>query len=209
MAVRPIRTLPDPVLRAKAVRFKDIPSSMGRLIEDMVDSMRAAHGVGLAANQIGLRQKVTVIEIPDEEVRVFVNPEIVRRDGEREVEEGCLSIPGYRGQIKRSEKVTVKAMDIRGKPFRLKAEGLLAQALEHETDHLNGILYVDHLESKDHLYKIDEDGEEEEADGSQDDADAAESDDAEAPRRRLAALPRDVVTGGRNPPSLPPQSGEG
>ncbi len=180
MAVRPIRTLPDPVLRAKAVRFKDIPSSMGRLIEDMVDSMRAAHGVGLAANQIGLRQKVTVIEIPDEEVRVFVNPEIVRRDGEREVEEGCLSIPGYRGQIKRSEKVTVKAMDIRGKPFRLKAEGLLAQALEHETDHLNGILYVDHLESKDNLYKIDEDGEEEEADGSQDDADAAESDDAEA-----------------------------
>ena len=98
MAVRPIRTLPDPVLRAKAVRLKDIPSSMGRLIEDMVDSMRAAQGVGLAANQIGLRQKVTVIEIPDEEVRVFVNPEIVRREGEREVEEGCLSIPGYRGQ---------------------------------------------------------------------------------------------------------------
>ena len=180
MAVRPIRTLPDPVLRAKAVRLKDIPSSMGRLIEDMVDSMRAAQGVGLAANQIGLRQKVTVIEIPDEEVRVFVNPEIVRREGEREVEEGCLSIPGYRGQIKRSAKVTVKAMDIRGKPFRLKAEGLLAQALEHETDHLNGILYVDHLESKDHLYKIDEHGDEEEADGAQDDVDAAESDDAEA-----------------------------
>ena len=82
--------------------------------------------------------------------------------------------------IKRSEKVTVKAMDIRGKPFRLKAEGLLAQALEHETDHLNGILYVDHLESKDHLYKIDEHGDEEEADGAQDDVDAAESDDAEA-----------------------------
>ncbi len=180
VAVRPIRTLPDPVLRAKAVRFKDIPSSMGRLIEDMVDSMRAAHGVGLAANQIGLRQKVAVIEIPDEEVRVFVNPEIVRREGEREVEEGCLSIPGYRGQIKRSEKVTVKAMDIRGKPFRLKAEGLLAQALEHETDHLNGILYVDHLENKDDLYKIDEHGDEEEAAGGQDDADAAESGDAQA-----------------------------
>ena len=174
MAVRPIRTLPDPVLRAKTVRIKDIPSSMGRLIEDMVDSMRAAHGVGLAANQIGMRQRVAVIEIPDEEVRILVNPEIVKREGEREVEEGCLSVPGYRGTITRSEKVTVKAIDLKGKPFRLKAEGLLAQALEHETDHLNGIVYIDHLESPDDLFKIDEQEEEdEEAEGDPEEHDAS------------------------------------
>jgi peptide deformylase len=161
LAVRPIRTLPDPVLRAKTVRIKDVPATMGRLIEDMVDSMRAAHGVGLAANQIGMRQRVAVIEIPDEEVRIFLNPEIVKREGEREVEEGCLSVPGYRGTLTRSEKVTVKAIDLKGKPFRLKAEGLLAQALEHETDHLSGIVYIDHLESPDDLYKIEEDEDEE------------------------------------------------
>jgi peptide deformylase len=95
-----------------------------------------------------------VIQIPEEEVIALINPEIVKRTGERLVEEGCLSVPGYRGEIKRSLSVTVKGRDRQGREARLKAEGLLAQALEHEIDHLNGVLYVDHLESRDKLYRI-------------------------------------------------------
>lgn len=163
LAVRSLRTLPDPVLRTKTVRIRDVNANLQRLIDDMIDTMRAAEGVGLAANQVGVLQRVAVIEIPGEEVQVFINPEIVRREGEREVEEGCLSIPGYRGILKRSERVTVRALDRNGKQFRLKATGLLAQAIEHETDHLNGVLYVDRLESKEHLYRL-EDQEAEEAD---------------------------------------------
>ena len=97
---------------------------------------------------------MAVIEIPEEEPIVLINPEIVRKSGERMVEEGCLSIPGYRGEIKRSVSVTVKGRDRQGKEVRLKATELLAQALEHEIDHLNGVLYIDHLESPDKLYRI-------------------------------------------------------
>ena len=150
-----IRILPDPVLRQKAKRVTKIDSSTQRLIDDMIDTMRAANGVGLAANQVGILQKIVVIEIPDEEeVRVLINPEVTRREGEREVDEGCLSIPGYRGELTRSAKVRVRALDRLGKTVRIKAEGLLAQALEHETDHINGILYIDHLQNSDHLWRL-------------------------------------------------------
>lgn len=150
-----IRILPDPVLRQKAKRVTKIDSSTQRLIDDMIDTMRAANGVGLAANQVGILQKIVVIEIPDEEeVRVLINPEVTRREGEREVDEGCLSIPGYRGGLTRSVKVRVRALDRLGKTVRIKAEGLLAQALEHETDHINGILYIDHLQNSDHLWRL-------------------------------------------------------
>ena len=98
---------------------------------------------------------MVVIEIPEEDqTRVLINPEIVRREGERVVEEGCLSIPGFRGELVRSVKVRVRALDRDGKPVRFKAGGLLAQALEHETDHINGFLYIDHLESPDKLWKL-------------------------------------------------------
>jgi len=155
LAVLNMRTLPDPVLRQKARRVTKIDDSLQQLIDDMIETMRDASGVGLAANQVGVLQRVVVIEIPEEEqMRVLINPEIIRREGERVVEEGCLSIPGYRGELTRSLKVRVRALDRNGKPVRFKAEGLLAQALEHETDHINGTLYIDHLESPDKLWKL-------------------------------------------------------
>ncbi len=155
MTVLNLRTLPDPVLRQKARRVTRIDDTLQKLIDDMIDTMRAASGVGLAANQVGVLQRVVVIEIPEEEeVRVLINPEITRREGERVVEEGCLSIPGYRGELTRSLKVRARALDRDGNTVRIRAEGLLAQALEHETDHINGTLYIDHLESSDKLWKL-------------------------------------------------------
>ena len=155
MTVLNLRTLPDPVLRQKARRVTKIDDALQKLIDDMIDTMRDASGVGLAANQVGVLQKIVVIEIPEEEeVRVLINPEITRREGERLVEEGCLSIPGYRGELTRSLKVRVRALDRDGNTVRIRADGLLAQALEHETDHINGTLYIDHLESSDKLWKL-------------------------------------------------------
>ena len=155
MSLLHLRTIPDPVLRQKARRVSKIDDALHKLIDDMLDTMRDADGVGLAANQVGVLQRVVVIEIPEEDqTRVLINPEIVRREGERVVEEGCLSIPGFRGELVRSVKVRVRALDRDGTPVRFKAEGLLAQALEHETDHINGVLYIDHLESPDKLWKL-------------------------------------------------------
>ena len=149
-----MRIVPDPVLRQKAKRVSSIGGSLQRLIDDMIETMHEANGVGLAANQVGVLQRVVVIQLPeDEEPRVFINPEITRREGEREVEEGCLSIPGYRGMVRRSVKVRAKGLDRNGKQVRVSAEELLAQALEHEIDHLDGALYIDRLVSRDQLWK--------------------------------------------------------
>jgi peptide deformylase len=123
----------------------------------MIETMYQASGAGLAAPQVGVSLKIAVIGMPEEEVIVLVNPEVVKKTGERVVVEGCLSVPGYRGEIKRAEKVTVKALDRNGKAFRIKADDLLAEVLEHEIDHLNGILYIDLLESTDKLEKIEMD----------------------------------------------------
>ncbi|MBI2850994.1 MAG: peptide deformylase, partial [Chloroflexi bacterium] len=119
-----------------------------------IETMHAAPGVGLAAPQVGIPLRVIVIGVPDEEEIALINPEIVRRRGERVVDEGCLSLPGYIGEVKRSESVTVKGRDPSGKEVRIKADDLLAQALEHEIDHINGVLYIDHLESMDSLRKV-------------------------------------------------------
>ena len=155
MAVLPIRTLPDPILRQKAKRVRAIDRSVKKLIADMLETLHADPGrVGLAANQVGVSLRVTVIRIPDEEDIILINPEIVRRKGRRLVSEGCLSIPGYIGELYRAETVTAKGLGPDGKEIRIKAEGLLAQALEHETDHLNGMLYIDRMESLDTLRKI-------------------------------------------------------
>ena len=153
MSVLRMRIVPDPTLRQKAKRVGIIGPSTQRLIDDMIDTLDDAHGVGLAANQVGVLQRVIVIQLPDEEPRVFINPEITRREGEREVEEGCLSIPGYKGLVKRSVSVRAKGLDRRGKLVRLNADELLAQALEHEIDHLDGTLYIDHLVARDKLWK--------------------------------------------------------
>jgi len=159
MATLPIRTIPDPVLKQKAKRVRTIDGSIKKLISDMIETMHSEPGrVGLAAPQIGVPLRVIVIGIPEEEDIAIINPEIVRSRGERSIDEGCLSVPGYFGQIKRAESVTVKGRDQDGKEIRIKAEGLLAQALEHEIDHLNGVLYLDHLESLEQLRKVEPEG---------------------------------------------------
>ena len=145
MAVLPLKYLPDPILRKKARPVAKIDNSVARLIKDMLDTMREAGGVGLAANQVGKLLRIAVIEIPEESPLVLVNPEVTRRVGRREIDEGCLSVPGYSGLVNRSIKTKVKALDAEGVPFRISAEGLLSQALEHEIDHLDGVLFIDHL----------------------------------------------------------------
>jgi peptide deformylase len=159
MAVLPMVAYPEAVLRQKAKRVTNIDGSITRLIDDMVETMHEVGGVGLAAPQVGVPLRVAVIELPDEETIVLVNPKIVKRSGERQVEEGCLSVPGYRGEIRRSDKVIAKGLDRHGREVRIKGEGLLAQALEHEIDHLDGTLYIDHLESIDQLYPLEPDTE--------------------------------------------------
>lgn len=154
MAVLSIRLVPDPLLRQKAKRVRNMDGSIERLIDDMLETMPAVSGAGLAAPQVGVSLRVAVIGMPDEEPIVLINPEVVKRSGERLVVEGCLSIPGYRGEIKRSASITVKGHNREWKEIRLKATELLAQALEHEIDHLNGVLYIDHLESPDKLYQV-------------------------------------------------------
>lgn len=148
MTVRPITTLPtdEAVLRAVARKVKRIDQSTCRLVEDMVESMYAASGVGLAAPQIGVSLKVIVIGIPGADPFVMINPEIVKRSGARLLSEGCLSVPGYTGEVIRSTRVTAKGLSLDGKAIRIRAEDdLLAQALEHEINHVNGIVYIDQL----------------------------------------------------------------
>ncbi len=154
MAIIPIRLFREPILRQKSKRVRTIDGSIQKLIGDMVETMHYVQGVGLAAPQVGVPLRVIVIGIPGEEDVVLINPEVVRRTGERLVNEGCLSIPGYVGQIKRAESIRVKGRDQNGKEIRIKADELLAQCLEHEIDHLNGVLYIDYLESMDKLRKI-------------------------------------------------------
>ena len=155
MTVLAICALPDPVLKQKAKRIRTIDSSIKKLIADMLETLHAAPGrAGLAAPQIGVSLRVAVINISGEDDIVIINPEIVKGSGERLVTEGCLSVPGYFGEIKRAESVTVKALNQDGKKIRIKAEGLLAQALEHEIDHINGKLYIDRLEGADKLRKV-------------------------------------------------------
>jgi len=150
-----MRFLPDPILRTQAKKISKIPSTLPKFTDDMVETMIHEHGVGLAANQVGSLQKVCVIQLPEwEEAMVLINPEITEAEGEVELEEGCLSLPGYRGITLRSEKVKVKALGLDGKAVRIQTEGLFSQALQHEIDHLNGILYIDRLVSKDEFYKI-------------------------------------------------------
>ncbi len=163
MSVLTMRILPDPILRRQARKVGKVPANMKKFTDDMIETMHAELGVGLAANQIGSLQKVAVIQLPDwEEALVLINPEIVKQEGEREVVEGCLSSPGYRGLVKRSVSVRARSIGLDGKVIRIKADGLLAQALEHETGHLQGSLYIDHLVTPDDLWKIPQGGEEEE-----------------------------------------------
>ena len=155
MTILQIRSVPDSVLKQKAKKVHTIDRSTRKLIRDMLETMHAEPGrVGLAAPQVGVPLRVIVIGMPEEEDVILINPKIVRRRGERVIDEGCLSVPGYFGQITRAESVTVKGRDQNSKEVRIKAEGLLAQVLEHEIDHLNGTLYIDHPEVRETLRKI-------------------------------------------------------
>jgi peptide deformylase len=155
MAVLKIRTNPDPALRKKARKVTGIDDSVNKLIDNMIETMQESSGVGLAANQVGVPLRIVVIQIPDEEVLVLINPEIVETAGERTVIEGCLSVPGYQAEICRAETVRVRAKGRHGRLIRRKASDLLAQAIQHEVDHLNGVLYIDYLKDMSQLVKLD------------------------------------------------------
>jgi peptide deformylase len=150
--LRPILVVGNPVLRQKAKRVTQFDKNLQRLIDDMIETMRAAPGVGLAGPQVGIPLRLAVIEV-DDVVTVIINPEIVKSSGDVELDEGCLSVPGFWGKLHRSEKVTVKAKNRDGRDFRVNAEGLLAQALQHEIDHLDGKLYIDRMPSLDDLQR--------------------------------------------------------
>jgi len=148
--IRPILFYPDKRLRDPGKEVEEFDAELHRLIEDMAETMYAAPGVGLAAPQLGISKRLFIVDVAsdDEEpsdLRVFINPEIIATEGETVFNEGCLSFPGIREDIDRAERITVRALDPDGKPFELEAEGLLAIAIQHENDHLNGELMIDHL----------------------------------------------------------------
>ena len=165
MAVRSILTAENPLLRRKSKKVTRFGDGLRELVKEMFDSLHAVKGLGLAAPQIGILQRVFVVELPaetDDEGResapaasyVLINPEIIRRDGEEEMEEGCLSVPGYRGMVKRATRVTVRGQDPHGKTVRHRGEDALAQVFQHELDHLDGVLYLDRLESPDKIWQL-------------------------------------------------------
>ncbi|HYM81742.1 MAG TPA: peptide deformylase [Candidatus Limnocylindria bacterium] len=149
MVVRPVRLYGDPVLRRKAVEITELDDTVRTLVADMRETMLAYHGVGLAANQVGVLQRVLVVDVPIENDRrvqlALVNPKLEERSGSEDEEEGCLSIPGIFDEVRRSARVRVKASDEQGRPLDFIAEGYLARAIQHEVDHLDGVLFVDRL----------------------------------------------------------------
>jgi peptide deformylase len=154
MSLMEIVTIPDPVLRRKARKVTDFGPGLQKLVSDMVDTMRAAPGVGLAAPQVSVSQRVIVLEFGDEDnedvplkLYTVINPEIARTSPETVVgTEGCLSIPGFVGDVERAQSVVVKGQNRQGKPVRIKASGWLARVFQHEIDHLDGVLFTDRAE---------------------------------------------------------------
>jgi len=234
VAIRPILTQKNPRLRMKSIKVKRVDKSMQALIDDMIETMRSAEGVGLAAPQIGVLLRVIVCEYFDEDAdemlqTVLINPEFLSKEGEWMAEEGCLSIPGYVGTVPRAIKVSVKGKDRNGKDIRIKTDGQLAHILQHEMDHLDGILYIDYLDSLDELREVEPnrrrrrrrrgEGEEEaEADDAEAEVDGDEDDDEERDETRSAvnaagevdpadaAIESDPVAEGAQPA---PEPGEG
>ncbi|MFY9179407.1 MAG: peptide deformylase [Venatoribacter sp.] len=150
MAKLEILEYPDPRLRTKAVPVAQVDKRIKRIIEDMFETMYEAPGIGLAATQVNIHERIVVIDVSEDksEPLVFINPEITLLDGEPEtMQEGCLSVPGFYEDVTRIEHCLVKALDKDGNPFELECEGLLAVCVQHEIDHLEGILYVDHISS--------------------------------------------------------------
>ena len=147
MALLNILEYPDPRLRKVAVPVAAVTPDIQKLVADLAETMYAAPGVGLAATQVAVHKRVIVIDISEtrDDLRVFINPEIVAAEGEAECEEGCLSVPGYYDKVTRAARVRVRALNEHGTPFELQAEGLLAVCVQHEIEHLEGKVFVDHL----------------------------------------------------------------
>jgi peptide deformylase len=149
MALLNILHFPDPRLRTRAARVPQVDETIRRLVDDMFDTMYEAPGIGLAATQVNVHQRVIVIDVSEEknEPLVFINPEVISRDGVEKMDEGCLSVPGIYEVVERAERVHVRALNRDGQPFELEADGLLAVCIQHEMDHLEGKLFVDYLSS--------------------------------------------------------------
>lgn len=147
MAILDVLQFPDERLRTVAKPIDEVNSEIKQLVADMFETMREEKGIGLAATQVNKHVRLVVMDVSEEqnEPRVFINPEIVNKEGSTISEEGCLSVPGNYAKVDRAEKVTVKALDGEGKPYELEADGLLAICIQHELDHLNGKLFVDYL----------------------------------------------------------------
>lgn len=147
MAILSILEFPDERLRKKALPVPEVDASIVRLVDDMFETMYAAPGIGLAATQVNIHKRVLVLDVSEEKNTplCFINPEIIQKNGKCETEEGCLSVPGIFEKVSRSEKIVVRALNREGEAFEMEAEGLLAVCIQHEIDHLNGKLFVDHL----------------------------------------------------------------
>ena len=156
MAVRPILNFDQAVLREKAKRVGRVDTSIQRLIDDLAETMLAAPGAGLAAPQIGVPLRVCVVKGDDNQIWALVNPEVVKHDGVQVGYEGCLSYPGWVGEVARYETVVVKGRSRRGKEVRIKSSGFTARAFQHEIDHLDGVLFTDRLTNIDTLKRIEE-----------------------------------------------------
>jgi peptide deformylase len=175
MSVRPIVFSDDPLLREKSHRVRRVGPDVQQLVDDMVETMRATNGIGLAAIQIGVPERVIVVQLPEDEedpesgeLYAIINPALARKS--REVEEGiegCLSIPGWVGEVPRHHAVTIKGLDLQGQPVRVKAQGWLARAFQHEVDHCDGVLFIDRIEDPEKIWPVPE-GEEEAAEAGQD-----------------------------------------
>jgi peptide deformylase len=177
MSVRPIVLSDDPSLRKKSRHVRRVSPALQQLVDDMVETMHAANGIGLAAIQIGVPERVIVVHLPKEEeeeenpesgkLYAIINPALARKSREMEDGiEGCLSIPGWVGEVSRHRAVTVKGLDLQGRPTRIKAEGLLARVFQHEIDHCDGTLFIDHIEDPEKIWPVPE-GEEEAAEAAQ------------------------------------------
>ena len=147
MAIKQILRFPDPRLRKKAVSISEVTDKIRQLADDMLETMYAAPGIGLAANQINVQKRIVVMDVSEEKDSplVFINPEIISKEGKREYEEGCLSVPEAYEMVTRADKVSVTALDRDGNSFELDADDLLATCIQHEIDHLDGKLFVDYI----------------------------------------------------------------
>jgi len=173
MATRPIVFSDDPLLRETSRRVRSFDAGVQKLIDDMIETMREADGIGLAAIQVGVPERIIIVEVPvipddleeseeleeplETECYVVVNPELARASREKEEGlEGCLSIPGWVGEVERHRAITVEGLDREGQDMRIKAEGLLARVFQHEIDHCHGVLFIDHIEDPEKIWRVEE-----------------------------------------------------